>query len=201
MNTKNFNRFDFEQQIMSCWNVTTDMKDVAKIVSSSEPGSGNILVGLVDLYEHRFSKLFSMFESMVREQNSKSEYDHLSIYAQAARNEAKEMEAESNEYKAQSETMLKRKNGEEDIIHITGDWHDDMCEVFNLATWNGNRKHFAFQVTDGVGVYAKFLGGHDPLGKYLKLGPTWGPHPDGGFQHKLPPHGTTHVIWYPKEQV
>ena len=65
-----FNRFDFEQQIMSCWNVTTDLKDLAEGVlenDMSEDQIANALIGMRELYELRFDKLFRQFEQMVRE--------------------------------------------------------------------------------------------------------------------------------------
>jgi hypothetical protein len=67
----NFNRFDFEQQIMSCWNVVTDLKDSTEAVleqNLSKDQTANILMGLETLYQTRFDKLFRMFEQMIREQ-------------------------------------------------------------------------------------------------------------------------------------
>ena len=65
-----FNRFDFEQQIMSCWNVTTDLKDLAEGTLEhdlSQDQIANALIGMRELYELRFDKLFRQFEQMVRE--------------------------------------------------------------------------------------------------------------------------------------
>jgi hypothetical protein len=65
-----FNRFDFEQQIMSCWNVTTDLKDLAEGALENDMSHdqiANALIGMRELYELRFDKLFRQFEQMVRE--------------------------------------------------------------------------------------------------------------------------------------
>jgi hypothetical protein len=66
-----FDRFEFEQQIMSCWNVVTDLKDSTEAVleqNLSKDQTANILLGLGTLYQNRFDKLFRMFEQMIREQ-------------------------------------------------------------------------------------------------------------------------------------
>ena len=82
---KKFDRFEFEQQIMACWNVTSDVKTVAEYLMDAplEPGRedkmANMLIGIEALYQAKFDKLFSQFEDLVREHantldaNNKSE--------------------------------------------------------------------------------------------------------------------------------
>ena len=65
-----FDRFDFEQQIMSCWNVTSDLKDLNEALLDSDLTKdqiSNILTGIEQLYQIRFDKLFRQFEVLVRE--------------------------------------------------------------------------------------------------------------------------------------
>ena len=65
-----FNRFDFEQQIMSCWNVTSDLKDLNEALLESDLTKdqiSNILTGIEQLYQIRFDKLFRQFEFLVHE--------------------------------------------------------------------------------------------------------------------------------------
>lgn len=68
-----FDRFDFEQQIMACWNVTTDIKTVyeylldAPLEEGREDKIANMLMGIEALYEAKFDKLFRQFEDLVRE--------------------------------------------------------------------------------------------------------------------------------------
>lgn len=65
-----FDRFDFEQQIMSCWNVTSDLKDLNEALLESDLTKdqiSNILTGIEQLYQIRFDKLFRQFETLVRE--------------------------------------------------------------------------------------------------------------------------------------
>jgi hypothetical protein len=65
-----FDRFDFEQQIMSCWNITTDLKDLNEGVIESDLSRdqiSNALMGIEQLYELRFNKLFQQFETLVHE--------------------------------------------------------------------------------------------------------------------------------------
>lgn len=62
-------RFDLEQEIMECWNITSDIDDVYNYVmeGSEELGTverdkvANLLLGLSALYELKFNKLFSTF--------------------------------------------------------------------------------------------------------------------------------------------
>lgn len=75
-----FDRFDFEQQIMSCWNVTTDLKDLNEGVLESNLSKdqiSNALMGLEQLYELRFNKLFQQFETLVREHAQSLDRDYL----------------------------------------------------------------------------------------------------------------------------
>jgi hypothetical protein len=67
---KKFDRFDFEQQIMSCWNVTSDLKDLNEALFESDLTKdqiSNILTGIEQLYQIRFDKLFRQFETLVHE--------------------------------------------------------------------------------------------------------------------------------------
>ncbi len=67
---KKFDRFDFEQQIMACWNVTNDLKDLSEEVLEGDLTKDqitNALIGIEQLYEIRFNKLFRQFEQLVRE--------------------------------------------------------------------------------------------------------------------------------------
>ena len=60
-----YDQFDFEQQIMSCWNVTSDLKDLNEGVlegNLSKDQIANSLIGIEQLYNIRFDKLFRMFE-------------------------------------------------------------------------------------------------------------------------------------------
>ena len=69
-NYDKFDRFDFEQQIMSCWNITTDLKDLNEGVLESNLSKdqiSNALIGIEQLYELRFNKLFQQFETLIQE--------------------------------------------------------------------------------------------------------------------------------------
>jgi len=75
-----FDRFDFEQQIMSCWNITTDLKDLNEGVIESNLSKdqiSNTLMGIEQLYELRFNKLFQQFETLVREHAQSLDRDYL----------------------------------------------------------------------------------------------------------------------------
>ena len=74
-----FDRFDFEQQIMSCWNITTDLKDLNEGVLESNLSRdqiSNALMGIEQLYELRFNKLFRQFETLIQEHSRSLDRDY-----------------------------------------------------------------------------------------------------------------------------
>jgi len=72
-----FDRFEFEQQIMECWNVTSDVKTVAKYLMDAplEPGRedkiANMLIGIEALYQAKFEELFRQYEAIIKEQHDR----------------------------------------------------------------------------------------------------------------------------------
>jgi len=70
---KPFDRFEMEQQIMECWNVTTDIRTVSEYLMDAPLEEGredkiaNMLIGIEALYETKFNKLMQQFEQLVRE--------------------------------------------------------------------------------------------------------------------------------------
>lgn len=65
-----YNRFDHEQQIMRCWNIVEDLKELNVAVLEkdiSRDKISNIIMGLADMYELKFDTLFSMFECSIKE--------------------------------------------------------------------------------------------------------------------------------------
>ena len=67
-------RFDLEQQIMECWNVTTDLRRVSEYLLDAplEPGRedkiANMLLGMEALYDVKFNKCFNTLEKLLKEQ-------------------------------------------------------------------------------------------------------------------------------------
>jgi hypothetical protein len=67
-------RFDLEQEILNCWGVTTDIVEVYEYVmeqtehlSSEEVDRiSNMLLGLSELYDLKFQKLFNTFELLIK---------------------------------------------------------------------------------------------------------------------------------------
>ena len=72
-------RFDLEQQIMECWNVTTDLKRVTEYVLDAplEPGRedkiANMLMGMEALYEVKFDRCFRTYEKLLKEMHEVKE--------------------------------------------------------------------------------------------------------------------------------
>jgi hypothetical protein len=63
-------RFNMEDQIMACWGITTDIYDLMEEVIEGKPTPdeiSNVLMGLHELYEIRFRKLFRLYEQMLKE--------------------------------------------------------------------------------------------------------------------------------------
>jgi len=64
-------RFDFEQQILKCWNITDDIKEVSEHFMNYHEANftkdriSNSLIGLSELYEIKFNKLWDLFEDVV----------------------------------------------------------------------------------------------------------------------------------------
>jgi len=68
-----YDQFDYEQQIISCWNITSDIKDLSEEIlegNLSKDQISNVLIGLEQLYNIRFEKLFRIFEQFNRERYS-----------------------------------------------------------------------------------------------------------------------------------
>ena len=63
-------RFDFEQQIIKCWGVTDDIKEVSEHFLNYHDANftkdkvANTLNGLVELYDMKFNKLWDLFEEV-----------------------------------------------------------------------------------------------------------------------------------------
>jgi len=65
-------RFALEQQIFACWNVLDDIQTVLEYVdneanmsSYSADKIGTMLIGMKSIYEQKFNKVFSTFETLV----------------------------------------------------------------------------------------------------------------------------------------
>ena len=68
-------RFDLEQHIMECWNVTSDVDMLLEAILDSPRFSdmpaeysdriANMLLGMKELYEMRFERLFKTFEDCI----------------------------------------------------------------------------------------------------------------------------------------
>jgi hypothetical protein len=70
-----YDRFDFEQDIMKCWNVTEDIDTLYQMVGDKLDGIDpvtqdilmNYLLGLKSIYDAKFEKLFDGFSFLVKE--------------------------------------------------------------------------------------------------------------------------------------
>ena len=64
-------RFDLEQQILKCWNITEEIQllneNVLEDNEFNKDNISNYLLGLETIYEAKFNKLFSMLSELVKE--------------------------------------------------------------------------------------------------------------------------------------
>ena len=73
----NCDRFDLEDEIMKCWNITEDIDMIMERILDSKSFEGmpaelsdktaNLLIGLKELYNLRFQRLWETFEYMVND--------------------------------------------------------------------------------------------------------------------------------------
>jgi len=60
-------RFKLEEQIMNCWNVVEDIQTVIDGVDLyNEDQLMNVLIGVKELYNIKFVKLFDTYEDLVK---------------------------------------------------------------------------------------------------------------------------------------
>jgi myosin-crossreactive antigen len=60
-------RFDFEQQLLQCWRITDDIKQVSEGILDGDlvvDDTANILIGLQHMYELKFNNLWDLFEGV-----------------------------------------------------------------------------------------------------------------------------------------
>ena len=60
-------RFDLEQNIMQCWNICEDIQlYIDQEDNMSEDDKANYLIGLKQMYQMKFERLWSTFEVCIR---------------------------------------------------------------------------------------------------------------------------------------
>jgi hypothetical protein len=67
-------RFDLEQHIMKCWDVTNDIDLLNKNVLEKDMSTdqiSNYLLGLKTIYQCKFEEMFDIFEAIVEKGNIK----------------------------------------------------------------------------------------------------------------------------------
>ena len=73
MLNKTYDRFDFEQDILSCWGIVNELDLVINLIeknklsAENEDEIMNILIGLKSIYEAKFNNLFNKFEQLIKE--------------------------------------------------------------------------------------------------------------------------------------
>lgn len=66
---KSPDRFDLEQQILDCWRVVDDLKTLGDVYDREHTDDQvlNILIGVTELYDQKFNKLFETFEACIKD--------------------------------------------------------------------------------------------------------------------------------------
>jgi hypothetical protein len=71
-----------EQQIMNCWSVCDDLDTLMEGVleyNMTQDRITNVLIGMKDLYQLKFEKLFDQFEAMLQQQAQTKEPTKLQV--------------------------------------------------------------------------------------------------------------------------
>lgn len=67
----NRDRFDLEQDILNCWNVVTDIKELNRAMldrrKMTDDEISNYLLGLETIYQVKFERLFETFEQLIHQ--------------------------------------------------------------------------------------------------------------------------------------
>lgn len=76
----NRDRFDLEQDIMNCWNVVSDIKELSRGMLDRRPMTedeiSNYLLGLETIYQVKFERLFETFEMLIAKNQFGESKDH-----------------------------------------------------------------------------------------------------------------------------
>ena len=71
MSETNRDRFDLEHDIMNCWGVVEDIKELSRSKmdrrNMTEDEVNNYLLGLETIYQVKFERLFETFEMLVKQ--------------------------------------------------------------------------------------------------------------------------------------
>ena len=74
----NKDRFDLEAEIFAAWNIVEDIKTVLEYIDNDcdmkavyRDKLGNMLIGMRELYDLKFNKVFYTFEELLRNGNLK----------------------------------------------------------------------------------------------------------------------------------
>lgn len=65
-----YNRFEHEERIMRCWQVTDDLQVLAEGIlegNMTQDGVANVLLGLKEIYQLKFDALWQSFENSIRD--------------------------------------------------------------------------------------------------------------------------------------
>ena len=76
-------RFDLEQQILDCWHIVDELKTLSEAVCDnnlSTDQTANILMGLEQLYQLKFDKLFQTFEELVHDESFEDRGEQASLF-------------------------------------------------------------------------------------------------------------------------
>ena len=76
-------RFELEQQILDCWHIVDELKTLSEAVCDnnlSTDQTANILMGLEQLYQLKFDKLFQTFEELVHDESFDGHGEQASLF-------------------------------------------------------------------------------------------------------------------------
>jgi ribosome-binding ATPase YchF (GTP1/OBG family) len=123
------NQFDLEQGIMSCWHIVSDLNMLSEAAVEDDSMTmdrvSNITMGLEELYELKFDKLFRTFEDFLKVYYSlKKEVEELRREVKILRQEQEEIEEANAQEQIDDERQEWEINHWDDLEREINHWDD-----------------------------------------------------------------------------
>ena len=104
-------RFELEQQLLSCWNIIEDLKDI------DESQKFNLIESIVNVYNFKFEKMFDTFEECI-----KSEFSYRKQLVDLKKEHEQELKKQRDDFKKEIYN-LREQMVKEPFKHYTGSYY------------------------------------------------------------------------------
>lgn len=127
MGTQMSDQFDLEQDIMSCWNVTSDLdvllEELMENPEFNADKASNFVLGLSTIYQAKFEMLFRTFEEFIKDQyTQKRERENLLNQIDRLSEQVEELQSELDAIKPPTdEEIFDTYTAENDVLEFIED--------------------------------------------------------------------------------